>query len=120
MFPELHWLYCIALTIPLATAWPERGFSTLCHVKNKQRNRLLDVTLNALLNVSINGPKKLTEEDAQTIAEKWQQKKNRRRVTKRALKAVESAFLENDEDMDSDDAPVSLHEIETETAKFLL
>jgi len=40
----------------LATTWPERGFSTLCRVKTKQRNRLLDVTLNALINVSINGP----------------------------------------------------------------
>jgi len=46
----------IALSIPLATAWPEREFSTLCRVKTKKRKRLLDVTLNALTNVSINGP----------------------------------------------------------------
>ena len=59
IFPELHLLCCIALSIPLATAWPERGFSTMCRVKTKQRNRLLDVTLNALINVLMNGPNHL-------------------------------------------------------------
>ena len=49
IFPELHWFCCIALSIPLATAWPRRGFSTFCRVKNKQRNRLLGATLNALM-----------------------------------------------------------------------
>ena len=43
MFPELHWLCCIALSIFLSTAWPERGFSTLCRVKTKQHNKLLGV-----------------------------------------------------------------------------
>ena len=51
-------LHSIALSIPLATAWPERAFSTLYHVKTKQQNRLLDVTLNALINVSMNSPDK--------------------------------------------------------------
>ena len=37
MFPELHWLCCMALSIPLSTAWPERGFSAPCRVKTKQR-----------------------------------------------------------------------------------
>ena len=35
MFIELHTLYCIALSIPLSTAWPDRGFSTLCRVQNQ-------------------------------------------------------------------------------------
>jgi len=50
---------CVVLSIPLVTAWPERGFSTLCRVKTKQRNRLLNVTLNASINVSMNGPESL-------------------------------------------------------------
>jgi len=50
---------CIVLSTPLATAWPERGFSTLCRVKTKQRNCLFDVTLNALINVSMNCPESL-------------------------------------------------------------
>jgi len=32
---------CIVLFIPLATAWPEQGFLTLCCVKTKQRNQCL-------------------------------------------------------------------------------
>ena len=44
MFSELHQLRCIAYL--LATAWPEQAFSTLCWVKTKQRNRLLDIALN--------------------------------------------------------------------------
>ena len=111
MFPELHWLCCIALSIPLSTAWPERGFSTLCRVKTKQRNILLGVTLSA----SINGPAQLTDEDAQAVAKKWQTTKKQWQVTERALKVVKSANLEDiDEAMDK----VSLDEIETE--KFLL
>ena len=84
MFPELLWLCCIALSIPLSNAWPERGFSTLCRVKTKQPNRLLDVTLSA----SINGPAQLTDEDAQAVAEKWQKTKKQRQVMERPLKVV--------------------------------
>jgi len=41
---------------------PQPGQSedlTLCRSKTKQRNRLFDVTLNALINVSMNGPERL-------------------------------------------------------------
>jgi len=44
----------IVLSIPLAPAWPERGFSTVCRVETTQRNRLLVVHLNALINISMN------------------------------------------------------------------
>ena len=115
MFPEVHWVSCIALSIPLLTAWLERGFSTLCRVKTKQRNRLQGVTMNTLMNVSINGPAQITDEDAQTVAEKWQKTKKRPQVTQQALKVVESANVEyNNNAMDK----VSLDKIETE--KFLL
>ena len=117
MFPELHWLCCIALSIPLATAWPERGFSTLCRVKNKQRNRLLGATLNALMNVSINGPPQLTDENAKAVAEKWQNTKKRRQVTERALKMMEFEDLAVDDD---DGLMESIPFDEFETEKFLL
>ena len=68
-FPELHYLCCLALTIPLTTVWPERGFSTLSRIKTKQRNRLSIVMLNSLINVSMNGPAELTNKDAITIAQ---------------------------------------------------
>ena len=75
MFPGLHWLCCMALSILLATAWQEQGFSTLFRIKTKKRNRLLGATLNALMNVSINGPPQLTDDDADAVAEKWQNTK---------------------------------------------
>ena len=77
IFPELHLLCSIALSIPLATAWPERGFSTICRVKTKQRNRLLDVTLNALMNVSMNGPNHLDDKSAVEVAQNRITAKNR-------------------------------------------
>jgi len=59
MFDETANIAANVLSIPLATNWPEQGFATLCRVKTKQRNRLFEVTLNALINVSINGPESL-------------------------------------------------------------
>jgi len=50
---------CNVLSIPVATTWPEQRFSTLRRVKTKQWSRLFDLTLNALINVSMNGPESL-------------------------------------------------------------
>ena len=117
IFPELHLLCCIALSIPLATAWPERGFSTMCRVKTKQRNRLLDVTLNALINVSMNGPNHLDDESAVEVAQNWITAKNRRKVTKRALQTMMSA-----DDIQETDAFADEQELcdEVEIDKFVL
>ena len=76
----------IALTIPLATAWPERGFSALKRVKTQARNRIGNDLLSALLNVSMNGPEELSDEDALDIAKKWKEAKQRRVVTNRRTK----------------------------------
>ena len=53
------------------------------------------------MNVLINGPEQLTDEDAQKIAEKWLKIRNRRTVTEQALKALESANSENDDEMNA-------------------
>ena len=117
IFPELHLLCCIALSIPFATAWPERGFSTMCHVKTKQRNRLLDVTLNALINVSTNDPSHLDNESAVKVAQNWITAKNRRKVTKRALQTMMSA-----DDIQETDAFADEQDLcdEVEIDKFVL
>ena len=91
VFPELHLLCCIALSIPLATAWPERQFSTMCRVKTKHRNRLLNVTLNALINVLMNSPNHLDDKSVVEVVQNWTTAKNRRKVTKRALQTMMSA-----------------------------
>ena len=91
-WPEIVKLAKTALTIPLTSVDPERGFSHLKLIKTHGRSRLLDETLSALMNISINGPTALNDDDARHIAEKWLGKKERRQVTTRGEKNV--ALLE--------------------------
>ena len=49
-------------------------------VKSKERNRIGSDLLNALLNVSINGPESLSDEAAKAIAQTWLGAKDRRIV----------------------------------------
>ena len=88
MYPEILQLMKITMTIPLSTAWPERGFSALKRIKSLMRNRLLTAMLNALLQISLNGPRILTDQQAKRIAEKWHSEKQRRKVTPRGMKDV--------------------------------
>ena len=88
MYPEVVELMKIAMTIPLSTAWPERGFSALKRVKSFMRNRLLTAMLNALLQISLNGPRVLSDEQANAIAEKWLGERKRRKVTPRGMRGV--------------------------------
>ena len=55
-FPLLFSLAERCLSIPVSNAWPERGASALKRVKPRLRNRLKNDMLQALLQVSINGP----------------------------------------------------------------
>ena len=110
MYPEIIKLMKIAMTVPLSTAWPERGFSTLKRVKSFMRNRLL----NALMQISLNGPHVLSDEQANAIAEKWLVEKRRLKVTTRGMKGmlayeekmknqkmkVQESKAEDDEDLD--------------------
>ena len=88
MYPEVIELMKIAMTVPHSTAWPERGFSALKRVKSFMRNRLLTAMLNALLQISLNGPCVLSEEQANAIAEKWLGDKKRRKISPRGMKDV--------------------------------
>ena len=88
MYPEILQLMKITMTIPLSTAWPERGFSALKRIKSLMRNRLLTAMLNALLQISLNGPRILTYQQAKRITEKWLSKKKRRKVIPRGMKDV--------------------------------
>ena len=116
--PELQKLANIALTIPLSMAWPERGFSTLSRVKTKQRNRLLDSTLSATINSSMNGPPALSEADALTIAEAWLIKKKRREVFPNASTASMAQYNDDDDSDDEDLGEFCDKDVDFE--KFLL
>ena len=69
------------------------------------------------MNVSINGPPQLTDENAKAVAEKWQNTKKRRQVTERTLKMMEFEDLAVDDD---DGLMESIPFDEFETEKFLL
>ena len=61
-FPLLSSLAERCLSIPVSNAWPERGASALKRIKPRLCNRLKNDMLQALLQVSINGPR--VESDA--------------------------------------------------------
>ena len=49
-------LCVIAIVIPVTNAWPERGASCIKRIKSRLRSTMKSDLLNALLNISINGP----------------------------------------------------------------
>ena len=82
-FPLLFSLAERCLSIPVSNAWPERGASALERVKPRLRNRLKNDMLQALLQVSINGP--AAESDAcaniiQSAVDAWNSAKKRRNI----------------------------------------
>lgn len=80
-YPLIVELAEVALSAPITNAWPERGASAIKRIKTRLRNRLKNDMLNALLQVSINGPAVATPEAkavVKTAVTNWLQKKNRR------------------------------------------
>ena len=80
-YPALVDLAEVALSAPFTNAWPERGASALKRIKTRLRNRTKNDMLNALLQVSVNGPATGTPEAkvvVQQAVTKWLQKKSRR------------------------------------------
>ena len=55
-YPNVSILVCIKLTMATNTACCERGFSKMKIIKTYLRNRLHISTLDALMEVSMNGP----------------------------------------------------------------
>ena len=76
LFPIMAELIARGLTIPIATADCERGFSAMNRIKTSPRNRLKTKTLEQLMFISIEGPA-LEQFDFSAAAEKWGKKKNR-------------------------------------------
>ena len=71
LYPEIIKLMKNAMTVPLSTAWPERGFSSLKRVKSFVRN-LLNAMLNTLMQISLHGLHVLSDEQENAIVEKWE------------------------------------------------
>ena len=102
-YPLIVELAEVALSAPITNAWPERGASAVKRIKTRLRNRLKNDMLNALLQVSINGPAVETPEAKAVVkaaVTNWLQKKNRRlqrppisTSTETASKAVPKPIL---------------------------
>ena len=77
LFPNLHKLATICLSIPISTASAEGSFSDMKLLKNCLRNRLPELSLSNLMKIVIESPKKLTESDLKGIVDVWNRKGRR-------------------------------------------
>ena len=77
-----------AITLPVSTAWPERGASALKIVKNRCRRRLQNDMLEAMFHVKINGPalgSPKMESLLKQGVEKWLSKKKKKKPPKQTI-----------------------------------
>ena len=63
LFPNLHKLATICLSIPISTASAEQSFSDMNLIKNRLHNRLTELSLSNLMKIVIESPEKLTDSD---------------------------------------------------------
>ena len=81
LFPLLSEVAELCLSIPVSSAWPERGASCVKRSKTRLRSRLNNDMLEALLHISINGPEvKNSAGLIQTCLQHWFQAKSRRNI----------------------------------------
>ena len=69
LFPNLHKLATICLSIPISTASAERSFSDMQLIKNYLRNHLTELSLSNLMKIVIESPEKLTDSDLEEIVD---------------------------------------------------
>ena len=74
LFPNLHKLATICLSMPISTASAERNFSDMKLIKNRLRNCLTELSLSNLMKIIIESPEKLTDNDLEDIVDMWSRK----------------------------------------------
>ena len=77
LFPNLHKLATICLSIPISTASAEQSFSDMKLIKNHLHNRLTELSLSNLMKIVIESPEKLTDSDLEEIVDVWNRKGGR-------------------------------------------
>lgn len=85
-YPQLSKIADILLSMPVSNAWPERGASALKRVKTRLRSSIKNDMLQALMQVSINGPSPGSEKGkflVKTAVGNWVKRKNRRKLPKK-------------------------------------
>ena len=74
LFPNLHKLATICLSIPISTALAEQSFADMKLIKNRLRNHLSELSLSNLMKIVIESPEKLTDSDLEEIVDMWNRK----------------------------------------------
>ena len=74
LFPNLHKLANICLSIPISTASAERSFSDMKLIKNYLHNHLTELSLSNLMKIIVESPEKLTDSDLEEIVVVWNRK----------------------------------------------
>ena len=79
MFPNLHTIASISLSIPVTTASVERSFTQMKLRQTCLQSSLKDTGLSHLMEVAVESPTKLTDAYVEEIVDVWNRKN--RRVT---------------------------------------
>ena len=88
-YSEVLKLAEIAAVIPVSNAWPERGASSMKHIKSRLRSCLKSGLLNALMQVAVNGPPVLESLPVVEIAVKnWLGRKTEEKQRMQLLQAT--------------------------------
>ena len=74
LFPNLHKLATICLSIPISTASAEQSFSDMKLIKNRLRNRLTELSLTNLIKIVTESPEKFTDSDLEETVDVWNRK----------------------------------------------
>lgn len=69
--PALRRILEVTLSLPIGSADAERAFSIMAHIRNKRRARLNPNSLDAIMRIWMNGPKKLEEFNAARYSKAW-------------------------------------------------
>ena len=77
LFPTLHTLATICLSIPISIVSAEQSFSDMKLIKNRLGNRLTELSPSNLMTIVIESPKKLTDSDLEEIVDIWNRKGRR-------------------------------------------
>ena len=80
-FLRFTFIASVAASLPVTNALPEREASALKNIKTRHRNRIKNGMLQALLQVSINGPPSLEAENViKAAVKKWMKCKDHRKL----------------------------------------
>ena len=90
-FPTICSLAKIDFIIPVSNAWPERDGSAIKRIKNNKRSTMKNDALNALLMISLNGPKPGTPNAAallKRVAKSYGQRNQYKKASVVRIKAM--------------------------------